>query len=114
MRAAGVVVGLVGLAGVGASFGLGYVAKQKNDDANGVCNGAACQNQNGVSLAQTAGNLATGATISFVAGLVLMGGGVVLFAVAPRGTSTSTKAASISVAPSVDRTGAGLALHGVF
>jgi hypothetical protein len=117
MRVAGVVVGVVGLLGVGTSFALGYVAKNKNDDANSVCNGSACSSQTGVDMAKSAGDFATGGTIAFVAGLVLVGGGVVLYAAAPKGSgssSSSSKGAGIFLSPRVDMTGAGLALHGAF
>ena len=58
MRAAGIIIGVLGVVGVGTSIGLGYVAKTKNDSANAVCNGSACATQDGVDLAKTAGNYA--------------------------------------------------------
>jgi hypothetical protein len=113
LRAAGIIVGALGVAGLGTSFALGYVAKTKNDSANAVCNGSACPNEAGVSLAQTAGTYATASTAAFVAGLVLVGGGIVLYAVAPSGAPAS-RTAGIYVTPSVDRTSGGLAVYGVF
>jgi tetratricopeptide (TPR) repeat protein len=114
LRAAGIIVGVLGVAGLGTSFALGYVAKTKNDNANAVCNGSACPSEAGVSLAQTAGTYATASTAAFVAGLVLVGGGIVLYAVAPRGAPPASRTAGIFVAPSVDRTGGGVALYGAF
>jgi hypothetical protein len=113
MRAAGVVVGILGLAGLGASFGLGAEARSKNDQANAVCNGSVCQDQNGVSLAKDAGTFATASTASFVGGLVFLTGGIVLFVAAPKGSS-APKTGGVFLSPSVDRTGAGMALHGAF
>jgi tetratricopeptide (TPR) repeat protein len=113
LRAAGIIVGVLGVAGLGTSFALGYVAKTKNDSANALCNGSACPSEAGVSLAQTAGTYATASTAAFVAGLALVGGGIVLYAVAPRGAPAS-RTAGIFVAPSVDRTGGGVALYGAF
>lgn len=113
MRTAGVVMGVLGVVGVGASLVLGYAAKIKNDDANAVCNGAACANQNGVDLASTAGSFATASTIAFIAGLACVGGGIALYALAPRGTPAS-RAARIYLAPRVDTSGGGMVLHGAF
>jgi tetratricopeptide (TPR) repeat protein len=113
MRTAGIIVGAVGVAGVGASLLLGLAAKNKNDDANAVCNGAGCSSQNGVDLAKTAGNFATGSTIAFIAGLALFGSGIVLYAASPSGAS-APPTTGIFLSPRVDLTGAGLALHGAF
>ena len=113
MRVAGIVVGVLGVAGVGTSFALGSIAKSRNDDANMVCNGAACSAQSGVDAAREAGNYATGATIAFVSGLVLMGGGIALYVAAPKGHSAS-RATGIFLAPRVDPAGGGFLLHGAF
>ena len=75
LRTSGVVVGAVGVAGVGASLILGLLAKQRNDDANAICDGPACQNSHGVGLAKDAGTFATASTVSFVAGLSRYSGG---------------------------------------
>ncbi len=92
---------------------LGLAAKNKNDDANAVCNGASCSSQTGVDLAKTAGSYATGSTIAFAAGLALFGGGILLYALSPSATPSSPTA-GIFLSPRVDLTGAGVALHGAF
>jgi hypothetical protein len=113
LRTAGIVVGVVGVAGVGASMVLGALAKGKNDDANAVCNGAACSSENGVSLANQAGSLATASTISFVAGLALAGGGVAMFFLAPK-DSPASPVARITVSPLLGPSNVGLGVGGSF
>jgi hypothetical protein len=113
VRVAGIVVGLVGVAGLATSFALGGVAKSKNDEANAVCNGRACQNQNGVDLARSAESFATGSTVAFVAGLTFIAGGITLYAVAPRGEASNAKT-SVMLSPRVDRSGGGFVLQGAF
>jgi hypothetical protein len=112
-RTAGIVVGATGIASVGASMVLGLVAKGKNSDANALCNGAACTSDRGVSLAHDAGTFATASTITFVAGLLLVGGGITMYLVAPRTTAGATSA-SVRIAPQVGTTSAGMSLHGSF
>jgi hypothetical protein len=124
MRTAGVVVGALGVVGVGATFVLGYVAKTKNDSANAICNGRVCESQDGVNLTNTAQSFATASTASLIAGLVLVAGGITIFALAPRGAGArSSQAAGISFAPLVDvggagaigtGTGTGILVHGAF
>jgi tetratricopeptide (TPR) repeat protein len=113
MRTAGVVVGVVGLLGVGTSFALGAAAKSKNNDANAACSGSVCQTQAGVDAAHSAGSFATGSTIAFAAGLAFVAGGIVLYIAAPSHSSGASSSAFF-LAPRVDPTGAGLALHGAF
>ena len=111
LRTAGIVVGAVGVAGVGASLVLGFLAKGKNDDANAICNGAVCTSDRGVTLAKDAGTFATASTVAFITGLVLVGGGVTMYFVAPRDTSASS---SITLGPAFGATSAGMSLHGSF
>jgi tetratricopeptide (TPR) repeat protein len=116
-RKAAIVVGGVGVAGLGASVVLAVVAKGKNDDANAFCNGAACSNAQGVSLAHDAGTFATASTVAFVAGAALAVGGVVVYLAAP---SSSTSAASTGsyaawgIAPVIVRAGGGLSMQAGF
>jgi hypothetical protein len=119
LRTAGIVVGAVGIAGVGASLVLGLVAKGKNDDANAICNGAACSSDRGVSLAKDAGTFATASTVAFVTGLVLVGGGVTMYLVAPRDTSASSTSSasaspSVTLGPLFGATSAGMSVRGSF
>jgi tetratricopeptide (TPR) repeat protein len=110
-RTAGLVVGVAGLAGLGASAVLAVVAKSKNDDANAVCNGAACSNEQGVTLARDAGTFATASTVAFIGGAALAAAGVIVYLSAPRAASPSS---AWVVAPLVARSGAGLSLQAGF
>ena len=112
MRAAGIVIGAIGVAGVVSSFALGYAAKIKNDDANAVCNGSACSSQDGVDSAKAAGSFATASTAVFVGGLAFIGGGIALYVLAPKGAPASRT--GVFFTPHVDRTGGGIALSGAF
>jgi tetratricopeptide (TPR) repeat protein len=83
LRTGGIVVGAVGVAAVGASLVLGLLAKNKNSEADEVCDGTVCKDQSGVELAKTAGTLADASTIVFFSGLGLIGTGVTLYVLAP-------------------------------
>jgi hypothetical protein len=100
--------------GVGLVAGVvtGLLAKSYNDQANKVCDGAACTTETGVSNAHTAGTFATVSTITFVGGLALIGAGLTMYFSAPRGASA--QAASITVDPQVGTGSAGLSLRGSF
>jgi hypothetical protein len=112
LRALGIVVGSVGLAGVAGSMVLGEMAKNKNDQANAVCRGSACSSGAGVQLANDAGNFATVATATFIGGATLLASGVIMFALAPSGPKHTET--GLVVAPSVGTTGGGLLLRGAF
>ncbi len=110
VRTAGAVVLGAGVAAVGASLVLGLVAENKNNEANMVCNGAVCSTRDGVNLAHDAGTFATASTITFVSGLVLAGGGLVM--VLAGGPSRASSA--MALAPALGPTGGGLTLRGDF
>jgi hypothetical protein len=110
-RTAGIVLTVTGAASIGASLTLGLLAKLKNDDANGVCNGSVCPTSDGVNLAHQAGSLATAATATFFGGLALAGGGAVMIALAPHDGARPTH---LAIAPRVGASGAGLILAGDF
>jgi tetratricopeptide (TPR) repeat protein len=112
-RVLGIVTGAAGLAGLGAGLALGAVAKSKNDAANSYCNGAVCSNAQGVALAQQAGDYATASSVTFVAGLSLIGAGAVLYFLAPPRARTSDTT-QITFAPSLSPANAGLVALGVF
>lgn len=111
-RTAGIIVGATGVAGIAASMALGYAAKTKNDDANAVCNGAACTSASGVAWAHDAGTLATASTITFAAGAGLVGVGAVMFFFAPRVARADRS--PVAVDPQIGPGHAGLLLHGSF
>lgn len=113
LRAVGFTIGAVGLVGVGTSLALGLVAKSNNDQANTYCNGAACTNERGVTAAHQAGDFATASTATFVAGLVLLGGGVTMVLAAPKGSSSAT-GTRITFGPMIGAAEAGMTAHGTF
>jgi hypothetical protein len=84
------VAGGLGVVGIGVGSAFGLVAMSKKNDAKSVCPDA-CATQDGVnkwSDAKSAGNLST---IGFVAGGVLLAGGVVLWLTAPSGEATGPR-----------------------
>ncbi len=109
-RTAGIVMGATGLAGIGAGVILGLVAKGKNDDANTLCNGAACSSERGVTLAQQAGSFATASTVAFAAGLGLVGAGTVMYFASPKRSAS----AGLTVEPQIGTTGGAMILRGGF
>jgi hypothetical protein len=112
MRTAGIVTGSIGVAGLTTSVVLGLLAKGKNDDANALCNGDACSNNEGVHLAHQAGNLATASTITFFAGLALAGGGLTIVLLAPR--EPATAATRLALVPTFGNGGGGVDIEGGF
>jgi hypothetical protein len=81
-RTAGIVLSVVGAAGVGVGAVSGALAKVKKSDSDAYCNGDVCD-QRGFDLrmsARTAGNVSTA---MFIAGGTLLAGGVTLFVLAP-------------------------------
>jgi hypothetical protein len=78
----GWVTGAVGAAGVVASFVMGALVLQEKSEVQNHCVNNGCDAQ-GLSAGRTGSALATGATISFAAGVVALGAGVVLVVSAP-------------------------------
>lgn len=111
LRRAGIVVGGIGLAGVGAALVVGALAKSKNDDANRYCSATSCSSSQGVTLEHQAGDLATASTAIFVGGAALLALGVTFFVVAPHG---SASAASITIFPRATASGGGVGIEGHF
>jgi tetratricopeptide (TPR) repeat protein len=109
-RTAGIVVAATGLAGVGAGVILGFVAKGKNNDANALCNGAACSSERGITLARQAGLFATAGTVSFFAGIGLVGGGTVMYFASPKASAS----ANLTVEPQIGTTGGAMVFRGRF
>jgi tetratricopeptide (TPR) repeat protein len=114
LRPVGVVVGAVGVASLATSAVLAVLAKGKNDDANALCNGQECSSDRGVTLASQAGTMATASTVTFVAGVTLLVGGVTLYFAAPRRMSPSASTARMTLAPDVGLSHAGMTLQGSF
>jgi hypothetical protein len=112
VRTAGIVVAAVGVVGVGTSMVLGLLAKAKDNDANAVCSGKMCNDDRGVALASEGGRLGTAATISFVAGLALVGGGLTMYFIAPSARATQT--AHVTIGPDLGPRSAGMIVVGSF
>lgn len=110
LKTVGLVVGGVGIAGlvVGSLFGLD--AKSKNDQALQPqnCRTSTLCTQNGLNLTSDAKAAANRATIAFVAGGVLVAGGVVLWLVAPSPSAQT----GLRVAPLLSASAGGLSLDG--
>ncbi len=101
MRAAGVVVGGIGLAGVAVGVVLGLRAQATWDDALARCDGGErtrCR-ADGVDLGGDAGALADFATVAFIAGGAAVAAGVVLFVAAPSTARPAERSASVRLAP---------------
>jgi hypothetical protein len=106
-RMAGMILGGAGIVGVAVGSVFGLVSKTTYDYALGSeCGGNAnaCSAQ-GARDGQSAHGQATVATVGFVAGLALLGGGAALYFTAPHG---------VSVGPTVGGDGSGLQVKGAF
>jgi hypothetical protein len=107
-RIAGFALGGAGIVGVGLGTFFGIQAISKNGDAH--CNSQnVCGDGQARISAIHAGNASTAA---FIAGGVLLAGGVTLVLLAPK--SSSTAAASLQLAPWVDSHGGGTAFAGAW
>jgi hypothetical protein len=98
-RVAGVAVAGAGVASILVGSALGLVAKSKLDQSNaaGNCNSQDYCSDAGLSLRHSAEGFATGSTITFVVGGVLVAGGAALWLTAP-----STKGARVGLAPNLN------------
>lgn len=108
-RTIGVIVGGAGVVSAVVSGVFTAGALGKKSDAKAYCDSGQCTDQKGVDLlsdARSAGNLAT---ITGIAGIALVGAGVVLFVTAPSGDGSKV-AVSTSYLPG----GGGLLARGSF
>lgn len=88
-RALGLVAGGVGVVGVVLSTVFGVTSKSKHDEALSHCDGAACRDQQGVDLKNSARTAGTISTVAFVVGAAgLAGGGVLWFTAKPVSAGT--------------------------
>lgn len=108
-------VGVVGL-GVGGVFGLSAIGK--NRDADRLCDGPACREERALALTDQARDAATVSTVCFVAGGVLVAGGLGAFLLAPSGRSNEApspaSSARLRIAPAVGPRSAELVVAGGF
>ena len=110
------------LAGVGVvSLGVGvvftFISKGEESKANdGDCNSSSniCKTQNGVDMRHTAiveGNIST---VGFIAGLILAGGGITLWATAPKAHPATTGKWNVTPDVAFGQSGASLGMRGRF
>ncbi|HEY4160032.1 MAG TPA: hypothetical protein VGM29_18095 [Polyangiaceae bacterium] len=113
LRPIGLVAGGLGVVGIGigAVFGLKAKSANTSSKANGHCDATGCD-ATGKSLRNDAFSDAGISTALFIAGGVLVAGGVTLYLVG--GKKSETSAATLALTPSASNTGAGLWLHGGF
>ena len=105
----GVSLGGAGLVAAVVSGIFTGSALSKKSDADKYCHGSACTDQKGVNLLDDARSAGTVATITGVAGIALIGAGVVVFLTAP-----SSKAPSVALAPAYVPGGGSLFATGRF
>jgi PEGA domain len=110
LRTTGIIVGATGLVALGIGTAFGLSAKSKNDEAAGMCTGIECRDPRALTLTDDARSAATISTIGFVAGGVLLAGGVGLFLFAPKSESKT----AVRLAPRVGPQSAFLSLGGSF
>jgi hypothetical protein len=111
LHAAGLVVGITGIAGVGASMVLGLLAKNKNDEADKYCGPTTCHDQRGVTLEQQTNTLGVAGTATFVAGAALVATGVTMYLLAP---SRRAPSAAIAIGPVAHSSAPGVKLDVTF
>ena len=114
-RIAGLTVAGVGVASliVGTAFGAVASSKWSASNAEGRCNpdSTTCLDPSGPGLRSDAFTAATISTVTFIAGGVLVAGGLVLFFTAPKAPA---KTGLLHVTPLVGAQGGGLLLDGRF
>jgi hypothetical protein len=84
------IVGGVGVVGIGVGSAFGLIAKSKNDQALQNCRTSTLCSQQGLDLTDDAKHAATVSTIAFVAGGVVLAGGIVLWLTAPSSSPSTT------------------------
>jgi tetratricopeptide (TPR) repeat protein len=109
LQVIGVMVGAAGLATAGVGLGFGARAMNQFEQSNTQCSGSVCRTQEGIALTKSAIGSATVSTVLVSAGaaIVATGLGLLVFG----GDSSNT---SVSIAPAVSNTQAGLVLGGRF
>jgi serine/threonine-protein kinase len=112
-KIAGLVLGVVGLAAIGAGTTMGLVANANYQatTTNNNCNANGCPDSTGVDARNSAKSLADVSTGVFIGGCVAFAAGVVLFLVVPRPNKTSAR---VTLSPLVGAQGGGALLSGQF
>lgn len=120
-RIAAVAAGAAGVVGIGLGGIFGGLASSDWSSAKSACMGkpVSCTTGAGAGAADesSASSKATVSTVGFIAGGVLLAGGVVLFVTAPKASSSLPASASLhslEVVPAAGPGGAWLTLRGAF
>jgi hypothetical protein len=115
MRIGGIVMGGVGLAAIGVSSYMTLSARSKYKDALDMHCGGVKDNcsPTGLEITGDARSTANKATVVFIIGAALVGGGAALYFLAPRGNATPTEEQSaFYLTPSVSPDGIGVVFGG--
>lgn len=105
-------VGVIG--GFGISAWQGFVAKSKNDDAEDACQGATCDDRRGLELTDEARSAARISTVSAIAGVALVAGGIALYLYAPKNKEEQVTQTAIRITPELAPERAGIAISGAW
>jgi hypothetical protein len=81
-------LGVVGI-GVGSVFGLSAKSKLDQSNSSGNCDSTNHCSSQGLSLRHDASSAATLADVGFIAGGVVLAGGIVLYLTAPHGSQNA-------------------------
>lgn len=103
LRTTSYILGGVGIAGLGVGIVTGIIASSKHSDAN--CNNDICPSNDATDKENSARTVANISTVGFVAGGVLLAGGVVLYLFSSSSPKKTGTAASVSLVPSVSPQG---------
>jgi hypothetical protein len=114
-KTSAVVVGGAGVAGVVLGAIMGSMSFSAWSSSKSECGTSACTDRSkALSDHDSAVTDATVSDIGFIAGGVLLAGGIVLFVTAPSSSSSSSTGATLHLVPSVGRGGGGMSFEGRF
>ncbi len=113
-RIIGYTLGAVGIVGLGVGGVTGLMAMGANNDAKKLCPSSPCADKTGVDDNDKAKSLGTVSTIGFIAGGVLLAGGVVLVLTAPSSQEKKAAFSDVKVSPTFGPTYSGLSMGGSF
>lgn len=113
LKISGLVVAGVGVVGLGVGGAFGFLAKGSLDDSNSNnhCDATNHCDPQGLALRSDAQSSALLSTISFIAGGVLVAGGLTMFFLAPKPENKETKVApaAMTIVPALSPSFAGMA-----
>lgn len=113
-RTAAMITGGVGVLGLGIGGLYAYIARSKNNQASQACPNNSCPDQSGINLDSDAHRAALVSTISSIAGVALVVGGVGLYLYAPRKENRMNNKLSIRITPQIGPQVGGLAISGLW